>query len=112
VSIQLPTMRIARKYLSKSQFLMADFREIHYVVDKFAKSKFAQRLKQTPSYDVTKYDYNFYSADPDRMGVFKPTKEIFVGDKNLAHWQQWGNTDINVRNSFMRACVKITNKKE
>lgn len=110
VSIQLPTIDIHRNYPSKNNFLMADFREILYVVTKFTHSIRNEVLSEVPMYNMEKYGYNFYSADNDRMNGFDSAETIFDNDKNLDYWLKLGGKLINVRNPFLRASVSINLK--
>jgi hypothetical protein len=55
-----------------------------------------------------KYDYNFYSADEDSQGQFKPARKIFSGEPDIKLWSSLNNDKIDVKNSFLRACVRIS----
>tara|TARA_R110000868_G_scaffold380784_1_gene646833 strand:- start:3433 stop:4749 length:1317 start_codon:yes stop_codon:yes gene_type:complete len=110
VPVQLPTANILRKYASKSNFLLADFREIHYVINKFVNTIETKDIAKTPVYNVQNYDYNFYSGDHRSSTRFLPAKEIFDNDNDVNTWLNSGNNQINVRNPFLLACVKISMK--
>jgi hypothetical protein len=110
LSVQLPTINITREYLSKNNFLMADYREIYYVVTKFATNIRTDVLNLLPIYDVRQFNYGFYSADSDRTGKFLSAEHLFEGDHHLEHWLEFGNKNIEFRNTFTRACVKIRRK--
>ncbi len=107
VSIQIPTINAKRVYASKNNFLMSDFREIHYVINKFIESIQSAMLEQTPLYNLKNYSYNFFSGDKDRMGYFKSGAGIFDNDENISAWLDKNNNIIDDKNPFMRACVRI-----
>lgn len=110
LSIQLPTINITREYLSKNNFLMADFREIYYVVTKFATNIRTDVLNVLPLYDVRRFNYEFYSADKDRTGKFLSSEYLFSNDDNMKYWLGFGGKNVDFRNTFTRACVTISRK--
>ena len=110
VSIQCPTISVTRSYANKHNFLMADFREIHYVISKFLQSIKPIIIGGASIFDFTRYNYNFCTADQDRFGIFTPAAHVFDGDPNLDYWLNFGNPAINVKNDFMRAIVSFSIK--
>lgn len=111
VSIRFPIPTIERFYTSKSNFLMADYREIAYVINKFISSIRKEVIEEVPLYNMKNYNYNFYSADKDGMNGFLPAGQAFDNNKDFDFWTQFGNKEVNTKNPFMRACVGISHKK-
>lgn len=107
VSIQLPTVKYQRKYISKTKYLLADFREIKYVIDKFVQNASPKIGRDIPLYNFHRYHYTFGSADSDNLGVVGDAEDLFLGDPALDYWAGLNEGNIDVRNTFMRACVRI-----
>lgn len=107
VSIQMPAIDCERKYNSKNNYLMADFREIMNVVEKFIASIKLEVINEVPLYNFNDYAYNFYTADADKGYATNMhcARDIFNGDPNFEKWSDKG--EVDVRNNFMRACVRI-----
>jgi hypothetical protein len=110
ISIKYPTVKIERTYSSKNNFLMADFREIAYVINKFVPSIKNEVLDEVPMYNMGNYNYNFFSADRDRMNDFLPAEQAFKNDNNFEYWANFGGSLVNTKNPYMRACVSISEK--
>lgn len=106
LSIQSPAVDYHRIYTSKNNYLMNDFREIIYVLEKFVKEMKPEVISEVPLYNFNNYAYNFHSADvKDQVGAIKPAHEIFNNDPQVKHWLP--QYEIDSRNVFLRACVEI-----
>jgi hypothetical protein len=108
VSIQFPTIEHSRNRANKAKYLMADFREIKYVVDSFINGLPHEVIREIPLYNFREYNYTYYSADNDSHGQFRPAETIFDEDPSLKYWQNFSNNKVDTRNAFLRACVRIS----
>lgn len=108
VSIQYPSNEYPRNRANKAKYLMADFREIQYVIETFIKTLPEEVIREVPVYNFSEYNYNFYTADKDSQGQFRPASTIFDEDPKFKYWQGFTNNKVDTRNSFLRACVRIS----
>lgn len=108
ISIQLPAIDCERKRGDKSKYLMADYREIKYVIEQFLDNIRPEVIGEVPLYNFRNYNYNFYTADQDSHGHFLKADAVFNEDPNLKYWLSFKNKKVDTRNSFLRACVRIS----
>lgn len=107
ISIQHPAVGLKRKTNNKSKYLMSDFREIKYVLDAFIANTKREVIDEVPVYDFNRYQYSYYTADADSYGTFDNASMVFNHDPDIDAWLQFGSKQINTRNSFLRACIKV-----
>lgn len=111
VSVQLPSIDLVRKRSSRSNFLLGDFREIYYVINRFTEEIADSILKEIPSYDISRFNLQFFAADgAGQRKDFSPSSKVFEQDKNAIFWKQYGQDKIFPYNQFLRACVRISEK--
>jgi len=110
ISIQMPNLKLNAKSTNKSNKMIADMREIRYVVTQFV-SKIDSgyiNVSDTLFADLSKINFDFYHADDDKLHELLPAISVFDG---VALAEKWKKTPENnlmpYRNNFIRGCIKI-----
>lgn len=111
VSVQMPNIQVKVKNNDKSNKMIADMREIKYVVNQFVNKIESGHINvnDTPFADLNKIAFDFYHADEDKFHELLPAISAFDGIDVVEKWKKsQENNLISYRNSFIRGCVRIS----
>jgi len=111
VSIQMPNLKSNLVSPNKSNKMIADMREIKYVVTQLVKKIDSGHINvnDTPFTDLNRIAFDFYHADEDKHRELLPAISIFDGIETAEKWKKTAENNLMpYRNSFIRGCVKIS----
>jgi len=111
--MQMPNFKLNVKGTNKSNKMIADMREIKYVVTQFMNKIDSGYINvtdtPTPLADLSKINFDFYHTDEDKLHELLPITSIFDGVTLAEKWKKIPeNSLMPYRSSFIRGCVKIT----